>query len=175
MWAARVTFNDLSNGSMISPFPISPAPFFFGCRLCLYINKPPYLSWSWWGAVDSAFSSIDLQGGPKNQVYFGSPTYNDQLGTTTVLCQAHELSDSIFNHMFRYESAVQARRRALMLVDVLVVPWMYDFDLFSWWLFYFSPLGNRYQIRIWGICLTFYHGKLPCFTTIWGTFVFQQP
>ena len=35
--------------------------------------------------------------------------------------QAHELSDSIFNHMFRYESAVQARRRALMLVDVLVV------------------------------------------------------
>ena len=38
-----------------------------------------------------------------------------------IFSQAHELSDSIFNHMFRYESAVQARRRALMLVDVLVV------------------------------------------------------
>ena len=25
-----MTFNDLSNGSMISPFPISPAPFFLG-------------------------------------------------------------------------------------------------------------------------------------------------
>ena len=51
MWAAHVTFNDLSNGSMISPFPISPDTLFFGCRLWLYINKPPYLSWSWWGPL----------------------------------------------------------------------------------------------------------------------------
>ena len=41
-------------------------------------------------------------------------------GSLTPTLQAHELSDSIFNHMFRYESAVEARRRALMLVDVLV-------------------------------------------------------
>lgn len=43
-----------------------------------------------------------------------------QATATELSAKAHELSDSIFNHMFRYESAVQARRRALMLVDVLV-------------------------------------------------------
>ncbi|CAJ1365310.1 unnamed protein product [Effrenium voratum] len=43
-----------------------------------------------------------------------------QAMATELSAKAHELSDSIFNHMFRYESAVEARRRALMLVDVLV-------------------------------------------------------
>ncbi|CAK9065871.1 unnamed protein product [Durusdinium trenchii] len=43
-----------------------------------------------------------------------------QATATELSAKAHELSDSIFNHMFRYESAAEARRRALMLVDVLV-------------------------------------------------------
>ena len=43
-----------------------------------------------------------------------------QATATELSAKAHELSDSIFQHMFGTESATQARRRALMLVDVLV-------------------------------------------------------
>lgn len=51
----------------------------------------------------------------------------DSVSDCVPTLQAHELSDSIFNHMFRYESAAEARRRALMLVDVLVVAILEDF------------------------------------------------
>lgn len=68
---------------MISPFPISPSLFWYVLVLSLIIYQQASLSFLiLMGAVDSAFSSIDLQCGPQNQVYFGSPTYNDQLGTT---------------------------------------------------------------------------------------------
>ena len=73
-----------------------------------------------WTQVASELSTKATELSAKAQATATELSAKAQATATELSAKAHELSDSIFQHMLGTDSATQARRRALMLVDVLV-------------------------------------------------------